>query len=169
MTNVSPQSPTYFFEIDGILQGHKWSSTTLTYSFPSNSSTYYSSYSLTDDPWIEPYRGFAPLNSTQQIAARNIFDLLESYTMLTFTQDPTPDTPATLRLAETNEFSYINDHNTAWTWPPDTDNRGGDIWFSHVPQNSYDRYGNPIIGNYAFHTFLHEIGHALGLAGSRPS
>ena len=37
--------------------------------------------------------------------------------------------------------------------------QGGDAWFN----NSTNRYDNPVMGNYAWLTMMHEIGHALGL------
>src|SRR5262249_12881685 len=46
---------------------------------------------------------------------------------------------------------------TAWAYYPSTYAEGGDGWFHN------STYDNPVKGNYAFLTFLHEIGHALGL------
>ena len=60
---------------------------------------------------------------------------------------------ADLRFAQTDATS------TAWGYYPATQAYGGDTWY----RNSGGNYDNPVIGNYAAHTFLHEIGHALGL------
>jgi serralysin len=48
---------------------------------------------------------------------------------------------------------------TAWAYFPSTNATGGDAWFN----NSSGQYDNPRKGNYAALTFIHEIGHALGL------
>ncbi len=61
------------------------------------------------------------------------------------------DRNATIRLAESSH------PKTAYAYLPDNIVEAGDIWFNP------DDYNNPTIGNYAFHTFGHEIGHALGL------
>ncbi len=56
-------------------------------------------------------------------------------------------------------FAMSNLPFTAWAYYPGQDNApyGGDVWF-----NKSD-YNHPVVGNYAYYTFLHEIGHTLGL------
>ena len=56
-------------------------------------------------------------------------------------------------------FAMSNLPSTAWAYYPGQDNApyGGDAWF-----NKSD-YNDPVVGNYAYYTFLHEIGHTLGL------
>jgi serralysin len=48
---------------------------------------------------------------------------------------------------------------TAEGYQPDASAPGGDAWFN----NSSGDYDNPVLGNYAWTTVLHEIGHTLGL------
>ena len=73
---------------------------------------------------------------------------------LTFSEmTETSSSHADLRFAQTDATS------TAWGYYPATQAYGGDTWY----RNSGGNYDNPVIGNYAAHTFLHEIGHALGL------
>ena len=73
---------------------------------------------------------------------------------LTFSEmTETSSSHADLRFAQTDATS------TAWGYYPATQAYGGDTWY----RNSGNNYDNPVIGNYAAHTFLHEIGHALGL------
>jgi serralysin len=48
---------------------------------------------------------------------------------------------------------------TAFAYFPSGAGAGGDIWFGPW----YDDYKNPVPGGYGYHTFLHELGHALGL------
>ena len=73
---------------------------------------------------------------------------------LTFTEITETSTQhATLRYAESDCRS------TAWAYYPSTSEPGGDAWFN----NSSNYYDNPVKGNYAYQTMLHETGHALGL------
>ena len=60
---------------------------------------------------------------------------------------------ADFRYAESNVPS------TAWAYYPDAGPEGGDAWFN----NASGWYDNPIKGSYAYHTFIHEVGHSLGL------
>jgi serralysin len=56
-------------------------------------------------------------------------------------------------------FAMSNLPSAAWAYYPGQDNSpyGGDVWF-----NKSD-YNDPVVGYYAYYTFLHEIGHTLGL------
>ena len=73
---------------------------------------------------------------------------------VTFTQITESSTQsATLRYAESNSPS------TAWGYYPSTMPEGGDAWFN----NSSHWYDNPVVGNYAWLTIMHETGHLLGL------
>jgi serralysin len=56
-------------------------------------------------------------------------------------------------------FAMSDMPSTAWAYFPSTAEEGGDAWFN----GSSGYYDNPVKGNYAHSTFLHEIGHALGL------
>jgi len=140
-------------DIDGVLQGSKWNTTTLTYSFPTTASSYYSTYSYPS----EPDNNFEPLNGQQQLAVRAIFDMYQSVTNLQFVLDPTPDTPSHLRFAMTDY--HPSGGSTAHGYYPWVDNKGGDSWYNNTGGN----YDSPVKGNYAYHTFMHEIGHTLGL------
>ncbi|MDO9707938.1 M10 family metallopeptidase [Paracraurococcus lichenis] len=40
---------------------------------------------------------------------------------------------------------------------------GGDVWFGTRYAGTSNDYGNPVPGNYAYQSILHELGHALGL------
>lgn len=60
---------------------------------------------------------------------------------------------ADLRFARTDATS------TAWAYLPWSFAYGGDSWY----RASGGWYNTPIKGNYAAHTFLHELGHAMGV------
>jgi serralysin len=56
-------------------------------------------------------------------------------------------------------FAASDDPSTAWAYFPHPAAEGGDAWFN----KSRGSYNSPVTGNYAFQTFMHETGHALGL------
>jgi serralysin len=135
--------------INGVLGDYKWASGSLTYSFPTSYKQYEASYGSN-----EPLRIFETLDATQQGVARAAFANFAAVANVTFTElTGSNATNATLRLAMSDAPS------TAWAYMPHTAAEGGDAWFN----NSSGYYDNPRQGNYAYTTFLHEIGHSLGL------
>jgi serralysin len=147
MPSVSSVQPTGDAYIDGVLSGTKWATYSLTYSFPTDASFYGTSYS-------EATNNFEAFTLQQQDAVRDILNMYSSVTNLTFTEvTETSTTHADLRYAESDS------PGTAWAYYPSTSALGGDAWFN----NSKNYYDNPIQGNYAYLTMMHETGHALGL------
>lgn len=145
-TNVSASGNQ---DIDGLIEGVRWTSGALTFSFPTSAATYGSAtaYSSSREP-----NTFAPLNATQQNAVVSTLALFSSFANLTFSQvTETTTTHATLRYAMSSSPS------TAWGYYPATAESGGDVWMNKVD------YNNPVYGNYAWLSFMHETGHALGL------
>jgi serralysin len=132
--------------VDGILNGKKWSSTTITYSFPTDASFY--EYSG------ETSQGFQAFNAAQKAAMTAVLAEYASVANLNFVEvTETSTTHATLRFAESNAAA------TAYAYYPSATAQAGDVWFN----TSTGWYNNPVAGNYAYLTFLHEMGHALGL------
>jgi serralysin len=147
IASVTPSSNAY---INALLSNYKWASGSLTYSFPSSYTYYESGYGSN-----EPLRNFEGLNATQQGAVRAAFANFAAVANVTFTElTGASAANATLRLAMSDA------PGTAWAYMPHTAAEGGDGWFN----NASGVYDNPHKGNYAYTTFLHEIGHALGLA-----
>jgi serralysin len=135
--------------IDGLLGDWKWAIKDFTFSFPTSASFYGAGYGNG-----EPLKGFAVLNAAQQAATRAALDQFSSVAKVTFTEITESATKhADLRLASSEAPS------TAWAYFPSTAAEGGDAWFN----KSSGHYSRPAKGNYAYVTFLHEIGHALGL------
>jgi serralysin len=146
IASVTPSSDSY---VSGLLGNYKWASGNLTYSFPTTSSEYSVGYGSD-----EPLNNFEALNATQQGVARAAFANFAAVANVTFTELTGSNAAnATLRLAESDA------PGTAWAYMPHTAAEGGDTWFN----NSDGYYDNPRQGNYAYTTFLHEIGHSLGL------
>lgn len=154
---IKTVKPTGSSLINGVLSGSAWDGT-ITYAFPTSSS----SYSYGD----EKDSGFGAVSTAQRNTA--LFALEQSYgsaandgfsvegfTNANFTSESAES--ATVRLAQ----SSVPD--TAWAYMPSTDASAGDIWFGTSYAGTVDDYRNPVAGNYAWHTLLHELGHALGL------
>ncbi|MBB3017955.1 serralysin [Microvirga lupini] len=134
--------------IDGLLGNLKWAATDFTYSFPTNASLYGISYGEGETA------SFGALNALQQATARTALSAMASVANLTFAEiTETATTHANLR------FGLSDVPGTAWAYYPSTAAEGGDSWFN----KSSGAYSKPVKGNYAFLTFIHEIGHALGL------
>ena len=149
MPAVVTYSPTGNAYIDGVLGDLKWAVKSFTYSFPASASFYGVAYG--DG---EPLSNFETLNATQQMATRAALKLYASVANLSFTEVPETATQhADLRFAMSDKPS------TAWAYFPATNAAGGDAWFN----NSSGAYDAPQKGDYANLTFIHEIGHALGL------
>ncbi|HEY0043279.1 MAG TPA: M10 family metallopeptidase C-terminal domain-containing protein [Allosphingosinicella sp.] len=136
-------------ELNALLYPVKWGVSAFTFGFPSAAESY-DGYS----PGDEPFNAFEALNALQRTAARSAFGAFSAVANLTFTElsDAAAGT-ADFRLASSDAPS------TAWAYLPTQDPRGGDAWFN----NSRGRFDSPTAGNYAWISFLHELGHALGL------
>ena len=130
-------------EIDGLLAGVRWADLNLTYSFASTTSA---SIGGLIDVKVQT------LSAIQQDAIRSILKMAEGFTGLRFTQVADNKTSqGTLRYGKSAT------QLTATGYYPSSSSGGGDAWFNILDYNS------PKLGTYAFATFLHEIGHALGL------
>lgn len=135
--------------VDGVLSGTKWAVNSFTYSFPSSASFYGSGYGSG-----EPLSNFEALNPVQIAAVRAILADYSAVANITFQEiTETSSQHADFRLAESDK------PGTAWAYYPTTLAEGGDAWFN----NSKNYYDNPVIGTYAYASFIHELGHGLGL------
>ncbi len=137
--------------IDGLLIGRKWSSNSVTFSFTDSIDDYESGY----PDRASHGTSYQSLNATQRSVARSWIGNGGAYynvSNLSFSElTGASDRDATIRMAMSNV------PGTAFAYYPANTVQAGDAWF-----NTSD-YNSPQIGNYAYHTFGHELGHALGL------
>ncbi|MEP7006891.1 MAG: M10 family metallopeptidase C-terminal domain-containing protein, partial [Sphingomonas bacterium] len=140
--------------VDAALIGSKWSTTNLTYSFPTSGSNY--SGSGFDSNGVSLYH--VDLGPQQQEAARAAFAQLSAATGLTFTEITDTDAVhANIRISQTADQ---DDASAYGNFPSDTRGLAGDIWFGRTSQPYYDLAYK---GTWGFATIMHEIGHTMGL------
>src|SRR5262245_57121001 len=148
MPEVLSYGPTGDPYVDGLLWGDKWATTGLTFSFPTDPA-FYQGYSGN-----EPYNNFEAFTPVQQSAVRSALDQISAVAALSFSEvTETSSVHGVLRYAESDATS------AAQAAYPSPSERGGDSWYN----NSSNSFENPGKGTWAYYTFLHETGHALGL------
>ncbi len=91
----------------------------------------------------------------QQTAIVNVMSAWSAVANIGFSQIVDSSTQAgDLRWSNTD-----GDVSTAFGYYPSTSTYAGDMWFGPY----YSDLQNPVVGEYGYLTFLHELGHALGL------
>ncbi len=148
--------------IDGILDGGAWTATTLDFSFPTSSTLQVSD--------SEAAQGFRSVSPAQQAVAdctltgatsmpgyaSTSLGAVASFTNQAFTGTGTG--AASIMLASSSEPP------TSETYTPGAGVQSGDVWFGQAFDNSPTLdLRNPVRGNYAYFSIVHELGHALGL------
>ncbi|NOU07057.1 MAG: hypothetical protein HOO99_12845, partial [Hyphomicrobiaceae bacterium] len=121
-----------------------WTSPNLTFSFPDAATDY------TYTPQTGVFSG--QLSTLQMSMVRTSLAGFAGVSNLAFTEMAAGSADGTLRFVEGGTTI-----STAFGYYPNGQESGGDVWMNSTA------YDAPVIGNYAFHTFMHEIGHALGL------
>ena len=153
MPAISSVAPSGIPYVDYVDSGTKWATNSFTYSFPTSAS-FYTGANGTAYGDGEENSGFKAFTPIQQAATASILNMYSAVANLTFTPiTETSTQSADLRYAESNVPS------TAWGYYPSSSPEGGDAWFN----NSSGYYNNPVVGNYAWLTIMHETGHMVGL------
>lgn len=141
--------------IDGLLSGVRWNGGFITYSFPDSAADYQASHP-------EAFTNAQQINAAQQLAAHFALNdatytqpaaavgfSVEGFTGLSVSWTAS-ESAGTIRLINTD------DPGTAYAYYPSSQVYGGDAFFGNSGRT-------PVMGNYHWHTMLHEIGHSLGL------
>ena len=134
--------------VDALFAGSKFDITALTFAFPTSVADYGANYG--DMAALQT--NFGTFSEVQRVGTRAVLNLIDSVAGLTFTET-TNAADATLRLALSDQPA------TAYAYLPGSGNASGDSFY----RKTDGTYDNPVRGNYAWVTLLHEIGHNLGL------
>ncbi len=148
--------------IDSLLDSYKWGGSigtgaSLTYSFRSNSSLYstdsvtgYGPSTGSGEPWKS---GWSLLSDTQKIGIKAVLNAWADVANVRFTEVIDSSTVAGDIRFSTNAAVTVS--SAYMPWPSAT---AGDVWFA-----TSSNLNTSTKGTYGYYTFLHEIGHALGL------
>ncbi len=145
--------------IDSLVYGTKWggslgSGATLSYSFLSNNSYYAASYSF-DDEYLNSYQ----LSSNQKTAVTQALDAWAAVANIDFSL--TVDSSTNAGDLRFGGYAGMDSDTAAWAYLPGSGPVAGDVWIGPATSDA-----NPTPGTYDYLTFVHEIGHALGLKHS---
>ena len=154
--------------IDGLLSGYKWDTTSLTWRIPTSSAQYDTDPIAAGIQYsdIDRANGWLPPTATMTTATSTILNsMFGGVSGLTFTAVAAGDLNADLTIGRA--AAVAGDFETAYAYYPTGpgSSESGDSWFS----NSYDadplgsQYTTPILGGYAWTTYIHEFGHNMGL------
>ncbi|WP_374489593.1 pre-peptidase C-terminal domain-containing protein [Zoogloea sp.] len=144
--------------IDNLVGNVKWgggigTGAQLTYSFSSSASVF--NYQNIFNG-VVAHAPVSALNAKQQQVAIAAMGMVSAVANVTFTQvTDTPTSAGDIRWSITGSTA----ESTADAWFPSSSAQGGDIWIG----TQYAAYADPDPGEYGYHTFIHELGHALGL------
>lgn len=141
--------------VDALISGPAWGGP-VRFGFPQSAGAYGGGSS-------EALTGFLPVSSAQQAVARAALlgtasgetALLHAFPVTGFTLLQVSEAAAS--QAEIR-FAQSSQPPTAWAYSPGSSDKAGDVWFG----DRYD-YRHPALGDYAYESLLHELGHALGL------
>lgn len=153
MTNsiYTPLSPDN--RINALIVGQQWGDSvgygiSLSYSIPQGAAY-----------WINNYAGNEPdswsaLDDTQASAFRQALGAWSDVANINFTEVADSQSYGDIRVA----FSQAVTDAAGWAYVPGLGEEAGDLWLNRFSGGTYQ------VGSFGYTTFLHEIGHALGLA-----
>lgn len=157
--------------IDGVLSGVKWSAG-INYADTDSAADYQAGYSSDQNAngISAQNEAFSQFTSAQRIALHAALNVsvytqlagavgfsIEGFTNLSITYAGSGVSSATIRAANSG------DAGTAYAFYPNNSIYGGDTFFGNTYDGTVNSLKNPVAGNYAWHTMIHELGHSLGL------
>ncbi|KIK82763.1 M10 family metallopeptidase, partial [Pseudomonas sp. W15Feb9B] len=157
--------------LDSLLSGSYWAGvnwpfdgpTKLTYSFIEPNTSYFpTNYSADNE-----YKSIYSLSGYQKNGIISALATWSAVANITFTQ--TSDDISNVGDLRFGGYGLMGNEAAAWAYTPSNTPNGGDVWIGE-PTTDY-----PIKGTYDYMTYIHEIGHALGLkhpfsaSGSNPT
>ena len=145
-------------QLNSLLYGTTWSwisglvTTKLTYSFlDANTSSFATDYSAAQE-----YKNAYELDPAQKTAITDSLAKWSAVADIKFTL--VTDTNNTVGDLRFGGYAGMDDDTAAWAYTPSNDPVAGDVWIGPQTNNP-----DPTAGSYDYMTFMHEIGHALGL------
>lgn len=132
--------------IDQLNSGMIWGSPTITYSFAATTEQIYGDSEL---------QGFSPLAAAQQDAADVALQLWDELIAATF-RKVAPSSSTDIEFGNSSTGVAFAHAYFPWT---------GSVWFNSTfgSDAGTNNLMTPALGRHGFVTFIHEIGHALGL------
>ena len=145
--------------LDSLLSGSYWvgsnwtvdGPTNLSYSFIAPNTSYFAiNYSADNE-----YNSIYTLSGDQKNGIMSALATWSAVANINFTQ--TTDDISNVGDLRFGGYGLMGDQAAAWAYNPSNTPRGGDVWLGE-PTSEY-----PLRGSYDYMTYIHEIGHALGL------
>jgi serralysin len=145
--------------VDSLLSGTYWlgsnwtvgGPTNLSYSFISGSNSYFATNYSADNEYLAMYQ----LSTDQRGGIIRALSTWSAVANIKFTQ--TTDDISNVGDLRFGGYALMEDQAAAWAYTPSNTPKGGDVWIGD-PANEF-----PINGSYDYMTYIHEIGHAIGL------
>ncbi|WNF54712.1 M10 family metallopeptidase [Pseudomonas sp. SG20052] len=145
--------------VDSLLSGSYWlgsnwtvgGPTNLSYSFISGSNSYFATNYSADNEYLAMYQ----LSQDQRDGIIRALSSWSAVANIKFTQ--TTDNISNVGDLRFGGYALMKDQAAAWAYSPSNTPKGGDVWIGD-PANM-----SPFTGSYDYMTFIHEIGHAIGL------
>ena len=132
--------------------GGDFFSTRLTYSFVTPGQSYFAKGYSPDNEFLNSFA----LTNAQQVAVTSALSAWSAVANVKFTLvSDNYNSAGDLRFGG---YAGMDPKTAAWAYFPDEKPLGGDVWIGPATDSP-----NPVRGTYDYMTFVHEIGHALGL------
>jgi Ca2+-binding RTX toxin-like protein len=141
--------------VNALISGLKWASTSLTYALPTQASQY-TAY----DPAYDENGAFQPVAAPLAATVAAVMAQYSAVSGLSISLTSNTTT-ATMLVGRTGRTDPAHAYLPGGPLPDGSSSTSGDIWFGL--DTAFDE---PTRGSYGWATALHEIGHALGLKHS---